>query len=221
MNLYFLFNGAENIGPFDLDELKFRQITKDTPVWTEGMENWKNAGEIQELSDILSVVPPPITTNYDFPEDKNDGIKEKNIFWHITKIAMVVAVLGITLFSLKDCASAKKTSINSDSDKSEIYDNEKANPKNYLVAGGNFHKNFFGSKYVIEGYIKNNAKMIAYKNPVVEVTFYDKNKSVVQKENIIIYNSFSPNSRKNFDSKVKNYDNVESISWQIINAEIK
>ena len=62
MKKYFLHNGTENSGPFDLDELKTMSITKTTPVWYEGMENWKYAGEIPELSSVFAVVPPPISS---------------------------------------------------------------------------------------------------------------------------------------------------------------
>lgn len=62
MKKYFLHNGTENSGPFDLDELKSKSITKTTPVWYEGMENWKYAGEIAELSSVFAVVPPPISS---------------------------------------------------------------------------------------------------------------------------------------------------------------
>lgn len=62
MKKYFLHTGTENSGPFDLDELKAKSITKTTPVWCEGMENWKYAGEIAELSNVFAVVPPPISS---------------------------------------------------------------------------------------------------------------------------------------------------------------
>jgi hypothetical protein len=62
MKKYFLHNGTESSGPFDLDELKAKGITKTTPVWFEGMENWKYAREIAELNSLFVVVPPPIST---------------------------------------------------------------------------------------------------------------------------------------------------------------
>ena len=59
MKKYFLHNGTESSGPFDLEELKAKRITKTSPVWFEGMENWKTAGEIPELKTIFVLVPPP------------------------------------------------------------------------------------------------------------------------------------------------------------------
>ena len=59
MKKYFLHDGTESSGPFDLEELKAKKITRTTPVWFEGMEHWKNAEEIPELSSIFVAIPPP------------------------------------------------------------------------------------------------------------------------------------------------------------------
>jgi hypothetical protein len=61
MKKYFLHINNETIGPFDLEELKARSITKKTPVWFEGMEHWKIAEEIPELTRLFIAFPPPIT----------------------------------------------------------------------------------------------------------------------------------------------------------------
>lgn len=60
MKKYFLHDGTEPNGPFDFEELTAKKITKKTPVWFEGMENWKYAGEVAELNQLFMVVPPPI-----------------------------------------------------------------------------------------------------------------------------------------------------------------
>lgn len=57
---YYLHNGQESIGPFTKEELNEQKITKDTPVWSDGMTDWKKAGEIDELKIILLTIPPPI-----------------------------------------------------------------------------------------------------------------------------------------------------------------
>lgn len=62
MKKYFLHNGTESSGPFDFEELKAKKITKKSPVWFEGMDNWKYAGEVGELSPLFVVLPPPIDT---------------------------------------------------------------------------------------------------------------------------------------------------------------
>jgi uncharacterized protein YlxW (UPF0749 family) len=60
MKKYFLHNGTESSGPFDFEDLKAKRITKKSPVWFEGMDNWKYAGEVAELSPLFVVLPPPI-----------------------------------------------------------------------------------------------------------------------------------------------------------------
>lgn len=60
MKKYYLHNGTESSGPFDIEELKAKNITKQTPVWFEGMEKWKTAGEIEELKSVFVAIPPTI-----------------------------------------------------------------------------------------------------------------------------------------------------------------
>jgi hypothetical protein len=47
MKKYYLHNGQDNIGPFNKEQLKDQKINKDTPVWSEEMNDWKKAGEIE------------------------------------------------------------------------------------------------------------------------------------------------------------------------------
>ncbi|MCG9793593.1 DUF4339 domain-containing protein [Flavobacterium algicola] len=60
MNSYFLHDGIESSGPFTIEELKFKNIKATTPVWCEGMLDWKNASEVVELRSLLVSSPPPI-----------------------------------------------------------------------------------------------------------------------------------------------------------------
>lgn len=60
MKEYYIHNGKDNRGPFNIEELKDQKITKDTPVWSNDMQDWKKAGEVDELKSILSNNPPPL-----------------------------------------------------------------------------------------------------------------------------------------------------------------
>jgi hypothetical protein len=91
MNKYYLHNGHESSGPFDLEEIKTRQITRSTLVWCEGMEDWTTAGEVPELKRILFSVPPPINsmalkpvtptvdTNSGFPKSEKEQKEHRKI----------------------------------------------------------------------------------------------------------------------------------------------
>ncbi|HJR99529.1 MAG TPA: GYF domain-containing protein [Flavobacterium sp.] len=77
MKKYYLHNGIESSGPFDLEELKIKQITPATPVWFSGMPDWKKAGEIAELEKILQLTPPPFKTTPPVQEIKIEQEEEQ------------------------------------------------------------------------------------------------------------------------------------------------
>ena len=58
MKQYYIFINEEQLGPFNIEELKNKKISRETKVWFEGLENWKNATEIEELKPIFSSIPP-------------------------------------------------------------------------------------------------------------------------------------------------------------------
>jgi len=78
MKTYYLHDGNKSNGPFDLEELKSKNITRTTPVWCAGMEDWKTAGEVEELKSILATVPPPIKSFITFSPESQEEKKGKN-----------------------------------------------------------------------------------------------------------------------------------------------
>lgn len=53
MKKYYTHNGTDAQGPFDLDELRLQEVTKETLVWTEETPDWHAAGEIEELNELF------------------------------------------------------------------------------------------------------------------------------------------------------------------------
>ena len=75
MKNYYYTDGNEKFGPFTLEELKGKKITRNTLVWYSDLLDWKRAGEIPELQELLSIGPPDIK-----PEVKEfTEIKIKNV----------------------------------------------------------------------------------------------------------------------------------------------
>ena len=54
MKKYFLYDGATQYGPFELADLETKIITPQTMVWYESLPEWKPAGEIEELKNLLN-----------------------------------------------------------------------------------------------------------------------------------------------------------------------
>jgi membrane protease subunit (stomatin/prohibitin family) len=60
---YMVANNGQQAGPFTLDQLKqfvaSGEFTKQTHVWKQGMDNWQQAGDVQELASVFMGSPPP------------------------------------------------------------------------------------------------------------------------------------------------------------------
>lgn len=103
MKKYYLHLNNETLGPFTLEELKIKKITKSTPVWFEGMENWKYGGEIAELQAVFIAVPPPITAFKAVPPAAKEeqkaaqrtilGLSKSTFFWVLSIFILLVGTL--------------------------------------------------------------------------------------------------------------------------------
>lgn len=60
MKKYFYSDGVNRHGPYTLDELRSKNITRQTKVWFQGLNDWRPAGTIPELSSLFDFKPPPI-----------------------------------------------------------------------------------------------------------------------------------------------------------------
>lgn len=103
MKTYYIHNGTENSGPFLLEELKAKKITKTTLIWFEGMDEWKYAGDIPELKSILTVVPPPLKNIPPLPKPEEKIISQtilgldKSMFFLVCTI--LVLIIGTLIFN--------------------------------------------------------------------------------------------------------------------------
>ena len=59
MQEFYYLDGKEQKGPLTFDELKSVGLKPDTFVWTERLDNWKPAKEVDELTILLRKTPPP------------------------------------------------------------------------------------------------------------------------------------------------------------------
>lgn len=63
MNKYFYTDGTTNFGPFTFEEIKQKNITRETNVWFEGMGAWAPAGNVAALNELFKLVPPSRTSS--------------------------------------------------------------------------------------------------------------------------------------------------------------
>ncbi|HLP55738.1 MAG TPA: DUF4339 domain-containing protein [Fluviicola sp.] len=93
MKKYYIFKEAAQLGPFDLEDLRSQNITKDTPIWFEGLSDWTVAGKIEEISELFdSPKPPPFRGQETPPPFKSQPapqvvankpvtVKKRNLCW--------------------------------------------------------------------------------------------------------------------------------------------
>ncbi|HAH22465.1 MAG TPA: hypothetical protein DCL77_01640 [Prolixibacteraceae bacterium] len=70
MNKYFYTNGISQLGPYTAEELKGKNITPETQVWSQHLGEWKPAGSVLELNDLFALTPAENLTID--PTDSND-----------------------------------------------------------------------------------------------------------------------------------------------------
>lgn len=113
MEQYYVYRNEQQEGPFSIDELKTKALTKETKVWYNGLQDWKNASEIEELKSILTAIPPPINSlntkplepqfdNIPNAESQNSNNNVSKTFGLNKKVfgGIIAAVALILVFSL-------------------------------------------------------------------------------------------------------------------------
>jgi len=230
MKKYFLHTEKGQEGPFDIEELKIKNISKETPVWFDGIEDWTEAEKVTELKTIFSSGPPPFKKKSDSFTSKNEinPIIENNQNLNKTVgIKKYVPILGILVLLLIFIINQYSNHDNSYEEQSyeekvmTVEEAERSQPAVFLTADGTYNENFWGTKLRIHGTIKNAATVAIYKDAIIKVIYYSKTKTEVGNKQYTVYENFPPNSITKFELKIDNYRNVESIGWEVINAIAK
>lgn len=66
---YYFSNGTEKNGPVSLDELKKQGVEWNTLIWYEGLSDWKEARDVEELDQLCASIPPPIKQSMTSPDN--------------------------------------------------------------------------------------------------------------------------------------------------------
>jgi len=93
-NTYFISHNGIKSGPFSLNELKTKKLTKKHLVWCAGYDGWQNITDVDELKNIIPVSPPP-TPEQRLLQDKIQIIKQ-----NIKPILITQTLLSLLFFAL-------------------------------------------------------------------------------------------------------------------------
>lgn len=233
MKTYFLHDGKTQQGPFALHELKLQSIAKQTPIWCEGMQDWTPSEHIPELKELFhAATPPPFkatpsvsnttkTILSPVPTNAAQTSKKKKSYRPVLLIG-VLLIVGYILLAFYYNNFTHQNNLGEQSYQEKIMtveEMERAEPLKFLNADAEYNTNFWGNKFKIRGKIKNNATVATYKDAVVRITYYSKTKTEMGSKDFTIYETLPPNLATKFELKVDNYQGVQTIGCDVVDAK--
>lgn len=233
MKKYFLHNGTEQEGPFSVEDLKSKNVSKVTPIWYEGLPEWTIVGNVEELKELYkNITPPPFNSSKLNQPEVEKKVEHKiaetnqasSNFKYLIKVLQVLAVIIIVAFVAIQLMKQKSTSnsLNPQTYQEKIMtveEIERAEPARFLDASGTYNETLFGNSFRVHGVISNKATVASYKDALVQVTYYSKTKTKLAQNNYTIYDVFPPHSETKFEIKIANYKDVSTIGWDVISAK--
>lgn len=78
MKKFYTHNGANQMGPFSIDDLRTMGITKDTPIWHEGLSDWTTADKVLALKDLWAA-SQPFSTRAAYPPSDQEHQTYHNV----------------------------------------------------------------------------------------------------------------------------------------------
>ena len=136
------------------------------------------------------------------------------------KIACIV--LSIILLSAcnnktKEAAAEKE---NYQKAAETLLEKEKKNPISFLTASSHEKHNLLGQT-VIKGSINNKAKVCTYKDVQLELSFFSKTGTLLEKDNETVYDNIEPGKSADFKTKYFAPKGTDSVAIKILSAKIK
>jgi hypothetical protein len=231
MKRFYLHNGTEQQGPFDIEDLKTKNISRETSIWYEGLDEWTTAEKVEDLKSLFKSTPPPLRATKLVPPPlqkthtkvtSEAAKKKKNTLGKILQsIGIIGAIVLIIFFVTGYFSTDHGISIDTQTYQEKVMtveEIESSKPTNFLTASGNYTENFWGTKIKVNGVITNTATVATYKDAVVRIRYYSKTKTELGSEKYTIYETLPPNSTTPFELKIENYKNVNSIDWKVESA---
>lgn len=225
MKKYYLHDGSVQSGPFEFNDLKEKQINKNTPVWFEGLSKWTIAGELPELTDLIKNVPPPFVNSTGFPplispqkaEVKKQEFntyatqtkpKSKVGIWRIIQFASALLLIYLIIASVVNYNDKKGSdpfgSLNNSYEQKvmTVEEIEQSDPAKFIKTSGQYRLTLLGNKFRILGKVTNNATVAKYKDISIKINYYSDTETLLHSETYVLYEYVTPHVSKEFELKV-------------------
>ncbi len=132
-----------------------------------------------------------------------------------------IALVSLIVFSgcsnkAKDIAAEKE---NYQKAKETLEEKEKKNPVAFLSVNSRDKQNLVGQT-VIKGSVSNNAKVCAYKDVQLELSFFSKTGTLLLQTNETVYDKIEPGKSASFKAKEFAPKGADSVAIKVTGAKI-
>lgn len=114
-------------------------------------------------------------------------------------------------------ASTQHPSAKYEEKKASMEEMERDSPLKFLKVSGSSHGNLV-NQTVVEGEIRNKATLITYKNIQLQITFLDKEGSVIEKQKESLDVEVKPGESEDFKIKTGHVKGTNSVTFDIVSA---
>lgn len=222
MKKFYLHDGINQKGPFDIEELKSQGILKESPIWYEGLQNWTTADKVTDLNDLFkSTTPPPFAAKpatsppiqtYNKPKTgASIGIKLL-----ILTGTIVLILIGVYVYSQvqnQQYENTRQSKINDEEDKKAMIRN---NITSYITAErSDYQYRLLGGILNLKISVNNTTNYLI-DNVKVRV-IYIKADGGVWDSRVIDFNLLNPNTK--YTIGVPDSDRGTSVKYEIVSIK--
>ena len=228
MKKFFLHDGSQQAGPFDIEQLKSKNLNSDTPIWFEGLDEWTTISKVDELKEIITATPPPFATKMASPPPVQKPAAQQRVLVDKPKqnssgrrsliIAgvVVLALIGFFIYNQiqhQQYQNDRESTINAQEDTKAMIKN---NITSYVTAERNeYTYNELGGISNLKISVTNSTDYII---DIVKVkVIYIKANGEVWDSKIVDFNLLNPQTKSTI--KVGDTDRGTSIQYEIVSIK--
>lgn len=138
---------------------------------------------------------------------------------HMKKLIapVILFVIVISSCNSKD-KGPEKTKDKYEQTKESLAETEKKNPQLFISVSAHDRKNLIGQR-VIKGTISNSAKVCSFKDIDLELAFYSKTGTLLEKDHETIYETIAPGESTDFKTKYFAPKGTDSVALKVASAK--
>lgn len=136
----------------------------------------------------------------------------------------IISIAVVSLFLLSGCNNKVKEAAtekeNYQKATETLLEKEKKNPISFLSINSHDKHNLLGQT-VVKGSVSNTAKVCTYKDVQLELSFFSKTGTLLEKGNETVYDNIAPGKSANFKTKYFAPKGTDSVGVKIVGAKVK